>query len=133
MLTINIDELDCTTFVETLYALTRATLDGRYSWRDYANNLENLRYRNGELGDYSSRLHYISEWIVNNRSRGNLMEVTPDLPHAAYQVKTINFMSTRKNSYQSLKNDDTMVEKIKRGLATKNSRLPCAQVTSLAW
>ena len=34
-LTINIDELDCTTFIETLYALTRTTLNGRYSWRDY--------------------------------------------------------------------------------------------------
>lgn len=30
-LTINIDQLDCTTFVETLYALTRTTLDGRTS------------------------------------------------------------------------------------------------------
>ena len=132
MLTINIDELDCTTFVETLYALTRATLDGRYSWRDYANNLENLRYRNGELGDYSSRLHYISEWIVNNRSRGNLMEVTPDLPHAAYQVKTINFMSTLKNSYQSLKNDDTMVEKIKGfEIGYRNHRMPFIKRTWL--
>ena len=68
-LTINIDELDCTTFVETLYALTRTTLDGRTSWRDYARNLENIRYRDGQLGDYSSRLHYISDWIVNTRNR----------------------------------------------------------------
>ena len=67
-LTINIDELDCTTFVETLYALTRSTLDNRTSWRDYANNLESIRYRNGVMGDYSSRLHYISEWIINNAS-----------------------------------------------------------------
>lgn len=36
LLTINIDQLDCTTFVETLYALTSTTLDNRYSWRDYA-------------------------------------------------------------------------------------------------
>ena len=40
MLTINIDQLDCTTFVETLYALSRTTLNGRYSWRDFANNIE---------------------------------------------------------------------------------------------
>jgi len=31
MLTINIHELDCLTFIESLYALTRATLTGRYS------------------------------------------------------------------------------------------------------
>ena len=112
-LTINIDELDCTTFIETLYALTRTTLTGRYSWRDYAANLENLRYRNGQLGDYSSRLHYISDWIINNHARGNLVEITPDIPHAQYIVKSIDFMSTHKDSYQSLKNDDAMTAKIR--------------------
>ena len=129
-LIVNLHGLDCTTFVETLYALTRTTLNGRYSWRDYAHHLEDLRYRNGVLGDYSSRLHYISEWIVNNRSRGNLMEVTGDLPHADYQVKTINFMSTHKDSYQSLKSDSAMVEKIKGyEIGYRNHRTPYVKKT----
>ena len=114
MLTINIDQLDCTTFVETLYALARTTLQGRQSWRDYAANLESLRYRGGVMGDYSTRLHYISLWIIDNFSRGNLVEVTPDLPHATTMVKTINFMSAHADSYQSLKGDSAMVVKIKR-------------------
>ncbi|MBO7610066.1 MAG: DUF1460 domain-containing protein [Muribaculaceae bacterium] len=112
MLTINIDELDCTTFVETLYALTRTTLDKRYSWRDYAANLESIRYRGGIMGDYASRLHYISEWIIDNNSRGNLTEITSDIPHSQPQIKTINFMSQHVQSYSSLKNDPEMVEKI---------------------
>ena len=113
MLTINIDELDCTTFVETLYALARTTLDRRYSWRDYAANLESVRYRTGVMTDYSSRLHYISEWIIDNNARGNLVEVTGDLPHSQHQIKTINFMSQHKDSYQSLQSDNAMVDKIK--------------------
>ena len=125
LLTINIDELDCTTFVETLYALARTTMNGRYSWLDYAANLENVRYRNGEMGDYSSRLHYISEWILNNASRGNLKEVTPDLPHANYLIKTIDFMTNHKDSYRSLKDDSAMVEKIKGyEMALRNHRMP---------
>ena len=124
-LTINIDELDCTTFIETLYALTRTTLTGRYSWRDYAANLENLRYRDGQMGDYSSRLHYISDWIVNNHARGNLVEVTADLPHATYMVKTIDFMTQHKDSYRSLKGDSAMVEKIRRfEMGYRNHRMP---------
>ncbi|MBO5540688.1 MAG: DUF1460 domain-containing protein [Muribaculaceae bacterium] len=124
-LTINIDELDCTTFIETLYALTRTTLTGRYSWRDYAANLENLRYRDGQMGDYSSRLHYISDWIVNNHARGNLVEVTADLPHATYMVKTIDFMTQHKDSYRSLKGDSVMVEKIRRfEMGYRNHRMP---------
>lgn len=113
MLTINIDELDCTTFVETLYALARTTLNERYSWRDYANNLEDIRYRGGHIDGYASRLHYISEWTVDNTSRGNIVEITKEVPGAKELVKTINFMSTHRDSYPSLKDDDTY-NKIKK-------------------
>ncbi len=114
ILTINIHELDCLTFIESLYALTRATLNQRYSWRDYAANIENVRYRGGTMGDYSSRIHYISEWIIDNHMRGNLVEVTPDLPHADYLVKNIDYMTKNPGQYRQLKNDSAMVEKIRR-------------------
>ena len=114
MLTINIHELDCLTFIETLYSLTRATLNRRYSWRDFAANIENIRYRGGELGDYSSRIHYISEWIIDNHIRGNLVEITPDLPHVDYMIKNIDYMTHHTDSYRQLKNDSVMVEKIRR-------------------
>lgn len=123
MLTINVHELDCTTFVETLYALARATLGGRYSWRDYAACLENIRYRGGEMGDYSTRLHYISEWIIDNHMRGNLVEITSDLPHADFLVKNIDFMTHHTGSYRQLKNDTAMVEKIRR-FELRNHRIP---------
>ena len=111
-LTINIDELDCTTFVETLYALTRTTLDGRTSWRDYARNLESVRYRDGLLGDYSSRLHYISDWIANNSHRGNIREITSEIDGARYDVKTIDYMSRHRDSYPQLA-DSAMFAKVK--------------------
>ena len=111
-LTINIDELDCTTFVETLYALTRATLDMRRSWRDFARNIESIRYRNGELGDYSSRLHYVSDWIANNSHRGNIREVTAEIDSAKYEIKTINFMTANRDKYPQLA-DSAMFAKIK--------------------
>lgn len=114
MLTINIHELDCLTFIETLYSLSRATLNGRYSWRDFAANIENVRYRGGEMGDYSSRIHYISEWIIDNHVRGNLVEITPDLPHVDYLVKNIDYMTRHTASYRQLKDDSAMVEKIRR-------------------
>ena len=114
MLTINIHELDCLTFIETLYSLSRATLNDRYSWRDFAANIENVRYRGGEMGDYSSRIHYISEWIIDNHVRGNLVEITPDLPHVDYLVKNIDYMTRHTASYRQLKDDSAMVEKIRR-------------------
>lgn len=111
-LTINIDELDCTTFVETLYALTRTTLDNRATWRDYANNLESVRYRNGTMDDYSSRLHYICDWIVNNSARGNIKDITPNFSNCRYLIKTIDYMSRHRDAYPALK-DSTTFEKVK--------------------
>lgn len=111
-LTINIDELDCTTFVETLYALARTTLNKRYSWRDYATNLQNLRYRGGVIDGYTSRLHYISEWAMENTNRGNLTEVTRDLPNVRYVVKTLDFMSKHRELYPALK-DSVTYEKLR--------------------
>ena len=123
MLTINIHELDCLTFIETLYALTRATLQHRYSWRDFAANIENVRYRGGKMGDYSSRIHYMSEWIIDNHMRGNLQEITPDLPHADYMIKNIDYMTKHPDQYRQLKNDSVMVEKIRR-YELRNHRYP---------
>ena len=123
MLTINIHELDCLTFIETLYALTRATLEQRYSWRDFAANIENVRYRGGKMGDYSSRIHYMSEWIIDNNMRGNLKEITPDLPHADYMIKNIDYMTKHPDQYRQLKNDSVMVEKIRR-YELRNHRYP---------
>ena len=140
MLTINIHELDCLTFIETLYALTRATLNSRYSWRDFAANIEKVRYRGGEMGDYSTRIHYISEWIIDNNMRGNLVEITPDLPHVDYMVKNIDFMTHHTDSYRQLKNDSAMscattasLTSSARGSTTRRSRPRCGRATSSRW
>lgn len=123
-LTINIDELDCTTFVETLYALVKTTINGRYSWRDYAHHLEDLRYRHGDMGDYSTRLHYMSDWIIDNSSRGNIEDVTGEISCVRYKVKTIDYMSTHRDSYPSLK-DDAIFEKVKNvEVGYRNHRFP---------
>lgn len=124
LLTVNIDELDCTTFVETLYALTRCTLEGRYSWRDFAHHLENVRYRGGKMDGYASRLHYMSEWSVDNCHRGNLKEVTQDLRASKYEVKTINFMTANRDKYPALR-DSAMFERVKSmEIGYRNHRFP---------
>jgi hypothetical protein len=102
MLTVNLDELDCTTFVETAMALSYTAGERRGSWRDYIYNLERLRYRNGEVNGYGSRLHYISDWVVDNVHRGNFDEVTKNFPRVSYIVRTLDFMSSNRDKYPAL-------------------------------
>lgn len=105
-LVINIEELDCTTFVQTLIALAETTLNNRTSWRNYASFLENNRYRKGEINGYASRLHYTSDWIVDNIARGNIKDVTSSFTRYSAEIKTIDYMTSNREQYPALKSDD---------------------------
>lgn len=102
VITVNIDELDCTTYVETVAALAMTVGEGRSSWQDFVYNLEKLRYRGGEMDGYGSRLHYIADWIVDNSYRGNVKDAAPLFPKVNYTTKSINFMSANRDRYTAL-------------------------------
>lgn len=107
MLTVNMAGFDCTTFVETVAALAMTLESGRNSWMDFLYHLEQVRYRSGRAAGYASRLHYISDWIIDNTHRGNIEEVTARIAFPSYVVKTLDFMSTHRDSYPALSDDDT--------------------------
>ena len=77
-LIINCDEVDCTTLVEYVLAesLTPKLDNGDISESAFADNLQKIRYRNGKIDGYTSRLHYIADWINNGVRDGFLEDVT---------------------------------------------------------
>lgn len=125
ILTINVDEFDCTTLVETCIAMAKTIESNRTSWHDFIYNLENIRYRGGIVNGYASRLHYISDWIVDNSFRGNLQEVTDRIvDNPKYEIKTLDFMSRNREKYDALK-DDTNYEGIKNAeIGYRSHRFP---------
>ncbi len=130
-LTINMGQLDCTTFVETVMALSITTGEKRTSWRDFAHNLRSLRYRGGEVDGYASRLHYISDWVVDNVHRGNIEEVTGRFEDASYEVKTIDFMTANRQLYPALSDNDAYmkIKEIESGY--KSHRFPLIKPKSV--
>jgi len=112
VLTINIDEVDCTTMVETVMALSFTLSEGREGWQDFVYNLRRLRYRGGEVNGYSSRLHYICDWAMDNIHRGNFTDATRDMPRCKYVVRSIDFMTNHRDSYVALK-DSAQFEKMR--------------------
>lgn len=101
-LTVRMDSLDCTTFVETALAMAFTTGERRSSWRDFVYNLRRMRYRNGEVNGYPSRLHYICDWAVDNIHRGNFKDVTRDFPRSNEMARTIDFMTSNRDKYPAL-------------------------------
>lgn len=123
-LTVNLDEMDCTTFVETVLALAYTAGERRSSWRDFIYNLERIRYRNGELNGYSSRLHYVSDWIVDNTHRGVTIEATRLFPKINYEIKSLNFMTSNRKLYPALA-DNNEFQRIKSvEIGYRNHRFP---------
>lgn len=100
----NLSEFDCTTFVETVLAMALTVADGG-SAEEFIRNLESVRYRAGHIDGYCSRLHYISDWAMENEARGHLADVTHTIPGAVSQTLELNYMSVHRQSYPALADD----------------------------
>ncbi|MCX6164520.1 MAG: DUF1460 domain-containing protein, partial [Ignavibacteriae bacterium] len=62
-LVIRISGLDCVTFAENTLAISRAIQTGSPTLDSYKDELQTIRYRDGKINGYTSRLHYFSDWI----------------------------------------------------------------------
>ncbi len=111
-LVVNFEELDCVTYIETVIALTNAVEGGGLSLDIFTDELQKVRYRNGELTDYASRLHYTTDWIDDNVAMGILAPMEWE-KECSLDTKKINFMSSHRSAYNALKEDDKMLDKIK--------------------
>lgn len=103
--------LDCYTFLESSIVFARSIKNGKTTFDDYQKELENIRYRNGELKEYPSRLHYFSDWIFEMNKRGIGRNITKELGGIPYNKK-INFMSTHVDAYKQLKSIPRFVKEI---------------------
>jgi hypothetical protein len=110
-LVINLRGLDCTTFVENVLAFGLMLKNNKTDFNSFVAYLETIRYKDGELNGYASRLHYFSEWIANNEQKGLLRDMTSEIGGVESR-KTINFMSTHRELYPFLKDADNF-DKIK--------------------
>ena len=113
-LVVNTRQLDCTTFVETVTALKICAQQGLRTFADYQNVLRQLRYRQGRMAGYTSRLHYFTDWI---RDKADMQLVTdvqqPNPPFSAVQTVNVNYMSTHPTAYKALKANAALVPEIR--------------------
>lgn len=109
---INLSGLDCTTLVENCLALSRCVKDGTTSFDEYMEELQFIRYRDGVIDGYTSRLHYFSDWITNNVEKGVVKDVTAQIGGEPINFH-LNYMSTHPDSYKQLKENPDLVPIIK--------------------
>jgi len=112
-LVINLTGLDCTTLVENSIALARCIKQDSISFEYYLEELQFIRYRDGFVDGYPSRLHYFSDWITDNVSKKVVTDETKELGGVPIKFN-LNFMSTHPNSYKQLKENPDLIPIIRK-------------------
>jgi hypothetical protein len=119
---VNLKGLDCVTLFENALDFARVLKKGGRTPEDLINEVTFTRYRGGKIGDYTSRLHYTTDWIHDNVDKGVVVDITPELPGAIVFDRVVDFMSTHPGSYRQLKAHPELVPVIARFERTINSR-----------
>src|SRR5437867_8727320 len=89
---VNLRGLDCWTFFESALAFARMLRRGGRTPEALLAEATFLRYRGGQLTDYASRLHYMSDWFFDNEHKRVVRLITRELPGAARFIKRVSFM-----------------------------------------
>lgn len=111
-LVVRLDALDCTTFVETVLAFCIADKREERTFKGFKKALTQIRYRDGILDGYTSRLHYFSDWIRNNEQMGFVKECTSETSCSQPKELWLDFMTTHIDSYLPMKKNPELVKEM---------------------
>lgn len=133
-LVVNLRQLDCTTYVETVLALSRAMAQGKPTFANYCENLKKVRYRDGNVA-YPARQHYFTYWIQENTKEKIVKNIkSPNPPFSATQTVNANYMTTHVASYPMLKDKPQWVKQIaemeKAITGTRQKYIPTSAVVN---
>ncbi len=99
---VDLTGLDCVTFYENVLCTARILKKGKTTYDDLIAELTLTRYRGGKLTDYTSRLHYTSDWIYDNEKKKVVRNITRKIGGEEYPAK-VSFMSKNPDFYPALK------------------------------
>jgi hypothetical protein len=113
---VNMAGMDCWTFFEIALGTARALkASASPTPQDLLRMIELDRYRGGRCnGVFTSRLHYLEQWLYDNQSRGLVRNVTPTLPGARRLKRDMREMSAFWRSSRQLRANPALVPELAR-------------------
>lgn len=109
---VNLRGLDCVTFFESALGFARMLGRGGHTPEALLAEVTFTRYRGGELADYVSRLHYLTDWFFDNARKGVVRMITGELPGAIRITRRIDFMTTHPEAYRQLTAHPDLVRRL---------------------
>lgn len=134
MCSVDMLRLDCVTLFEVTLNMARIMHLGKDSITDLVEAVTFTRYRDGMLTDYTSRLHYTSDWIDNNIKKGVIADVTKELGGEPFPLH-LGFMSKNPKYYPALVANPEFVDVMRaieeRVNATQRFIIPTSKIEQI--
>ena len=111
-LTVSLTQTDCILFVESCLAMALNAKKGIFHPDSLCATIQSLRYRDGKVDGYASRIHYTSEWIRQGEARGIFREITDVLSGDNLSGQRFSYMSEHSDAYRQLKGNPAEVARI---------------------
>jgi len=114
---VNLNGVDCWTYFEIALGFARMLelKTGNYTPQDLLAMIELDRYRGGQCnGKYTSRLHYLEDWIDDNARRGLVQNLTRSLGGIPMRGRYLNEMSRYWRSSRYLRNNPNLVPEMRQ-------------------
>jgi hypothetical protein len=114
---VNLTGVDCWTFFEIALGFARMleVKADQYTPLDLLAMIELDRYRNGRCdGKYTTRLHFLEDWIYDNERRGLVKNLTRSLGGVPIRGRYLNEMSRYWRSSRYLRNNPELVPEMRQ-------------------
>jgi hypothetical protein len=108
-LIVNMQGVDCTTFVEYVTAMAIGSMRGDLHFEGFARELATIRYRGGIIDGYPSRLHYFIDWLKDNENKGYIEIVSNSTGNEEMDTR-VGFMTSNPGLYPHLDNNPANLE-----------------------
>ncbi len=119
-LVVSLTQTDCILFVESCLAMALNAKKGIFHPDSLCATIQSLRYRDGKVDGYASRIHYTSEWIRQGEARGIFREITDVLSGDNLSGQRFSYMSEHSDAYRQLKGNPAEVDRIAQMEASLN-------------
>lgn len=111
-LVVSLTQTDCILFVESCLAMALNAKKGIFHPDSLCATIQSLRYRDGKVDGYASRIHYTSEWIRQGEASGIFREITDVLSGDNLSGQRFSYMSEHSDAYRQLKGNPAEVARI---------------------
>lgn len=130
---IRLDGFDEMSFINTVAALAKtATSPGYARPKDLELMLQRLTFRHGEPNGFPSILVYGGDWVVDNRSRGNVRELTEDYSNS-FKTKSLEWVGRHPQDYAALKDSATFERQKMVEFGFRTFKIPHMKRESTEW